>query len=66
VARSPVTGFSQIPPTWIGVRSGAPSGSGCDLRTITIAPIGGVDLDSMSERELERLYAGLFEACSVA
>jgi len=25
-------GFSQISPTWIGVRSGGPCGSGCDIR----------------------------------
>src|SRR5229473_5238392 len=30
--RSPVTGFSQTSPTFMGLRSGAPFGSGCDIR----------------------------------
>src|ERR1700751_5318847 len=30
--RSPVTGFSQTSPTFMGLRSGAPFGSGCDFR----------------------------------
>jgi hypothetical protein len=28
--------------------------------------VGGVDLDSMSERELERLYAGLLKFAALA
>ena len=31
-----MTGFSQTPPTSIAVRSGGPSGSGCDIGTILI------------------------------
>jgi hypothetical protein len=30
--RSPVTGFSQTSPTFMGLRSGGPFGSGCDIR----------------------------------
>ena len=30
--RSPVTGSSQTSPTFMGLRSGAPFGSGCDIR----------------------------------
>jgi hypothetical protein len=32
LARSRVNGFSQISPTWIGVQSAGPCGSGCDIR----------------------------------
>ena len=31
--RSPVTGFSQTSPTFMGLRSGAPFGSGCDIES---------------------------------
>jgi hypothetical protein len=30
--RSPVTGFSQSSPTFMGLRSGGPFRSGCDIR----------------------------------
>ena len=52
--RSPVKGFSQTSPTFMGLRSGAPFGSGCDIRAQVIGDVWSATLPQSDKGRVAR------------